>query len=141
MDETSSHCLLYLGRLFDFHDALTLILAPNNATYSSASVYYASMMGALESNLARKASLYDNVFAERLFIINNYHYLVKACRSRPDMAQRLGESGMLMLETRLEQAKDSYMNEWSNVVQGLDGDKVGGAGVLDASERQAIKDK
>lgn len=116
---------------------------------------YADACVALSSNLETKAKGYKKSNAvsatdknantrpilSTIFLLNNYHYIVKVVRSHPALQQMVGTDSVTQIDKRLRQELDVYMQSWQPLLTTLMDTTILQQGQLSKADRQVIKDK
>ncbi|XP_031567122.1 exocyst complex component 7-like [Actinia tenebrosa] len=112
--------------------------------------YVQRVLGSLGLNLQLKAKVYESVTLSSLFLLNNYHYILKALQ-RSGLLELLKEGEITDIDDQyqmlVEEQKNMYDKCWSKVLHYLlEMDKPGPApkgadAKLKDKQRQMIKDK
>ncbi|XP_030840081.1 exocyst complex component 7 isoform X2 [Strongylocentrotus purpuratus] len=159
----TSNALIFLDNLLDFVETAAAMLATQKdptlqmrsadpkAKQRRVATYVGKVLGALSLNLDQKAKTYSDQYLGALFLLNNYHYILKS----------LQRSGLLKLvvlsnpdiethyEDIIKEQKREYSRSWNKVLAYiLEVNKPVGtqrlaqdAAKLKDKERQQIKDK
>ncbi|XP_033107981.1 exocyst complex component 7-like isoform X2 [Anneissia japonica] len=159
--ELTSNAVIFMENLQEFIDTTSSMLSTqkdailsrgsdDTAKKKLVAAYIAKVLGALGLNLDQKAKTYNDQYLGAIFLLNNYHYLLKSL-------QRSGLIQLVMcfnpdVESHYEQIikdqKVEYTKSWSRVITQIHEasrppfllEREAG-GRLKDRERQHIKDK
>ncbi|XP_071966009.1 exocyst complex component 7-like [Antedon mediterranea] len=158
--ELTSNAVIFLENLQEFIDTTSSMLSTqkdailsrgneDTAKKKLVAAYIAKVLGALGLNLDQKAKTYNDQYLGAIFLLNNYHYLLKSL-------QRSGLIQLVMcsnpdVESHYEQIikdqKVEYTKSWSRVITQIHEAnrpyvlERDAGGKLKDRERQHIKDK
>ncbi|XP_022092388.1 exocyst complex component 7-like isoform X2 [Acanthaster planci] len=161
--ELTSNALTFLEHLLDYIDTTAAMLTAHrdqgyspkttdvDANKRQVSIYVAKVLGALSLNLDQKAKTYSDQYLGAIFLLNNYHYILKSLErselmklvlvSTPDIESHYADV--------IRDQKKEYSKSWNKVLSHiLEVNKpmssqrmAQEAAKLKDKERQQIKDK
>ncbi|ORX90514.1 Exo70 exocyst complex subunit [Basidiobolus meristosporus CBS 931.73] len=147
--ELTSNVLNHCKRLLDYQETVVSLLTNGlvqDALADQAVVrkYFANVLDVVIANINEKAKGYKKPYLGTVFLMNNYHYLLKVIRSTK-LESILGSEMVSKYEKLNKKQQDAYQECWKSVVEYLMDVTYVRGGVLKSnltgSERAAIKEK
>eukprot|EP00058_Branchiostoma_floridae_P021667 XP_002607157.1 hypothetical protein BRAFLDRAFT_113774 [Branchiostoma floridae] len=158
--ELTSNAMIFLQNLLEYlHTAGGMLAAQDPAGMKAAeinerklSIYIGKVLGALQLNLENKAKGYDDPALTAIFLLNNYHYILKTLKSSGLMRVVVLQTSDIEehYEDIIREQKRLYSKSWSGVLRHIleiSGKTVSQQraapqmGKLKDKERQTIKDR
>ncbi|KAK9728391.1 exocyst complex component exo70 [Basidiobolus ranarum] len=147
--ELTSNALNHCKRLLDYQETVESLLTNGGVQEASASQatvrkYFANVLDVVIANINEKAKGYKKPYLGTVFLMNNYHYLLKVMRSTK-LEMILGSELVSKYEKLNKKQQDAYQDCWKSVVEYLMDVTYVRGGILKSSltssERAAIKEK
>eukprot|EP00698_Gefionella_okellyi_P016963 TRINITY_DN4906_c0_g1_i2.p1 TRINITY_DN4906_c0_g1~~TRINITY_DN4906_c0_g1_i2.p1 ORF type:complete len:599 (-),score=161.07 TRINITY_DN4906_c0_g1_i2:1079-2875(-) len=136
-----------LTRLLEYKEAVERLLPRVDSTAEARTalgVYIVNVLRALEGNLEMKAKQYGakQAMATCVFLLNNYHYILKSVRDR-DMLNDVGTTVVNYYERLVSKQMANYSQSWKKALEIITENlPVAPPGKpLTRGEKQAIKDR
>ncbi|CAH1274439.1 EXOC7 [Branchiostoma lanceolatum] len=158
--ELTSNAMIFLQNLLEYlHTAGGMLAAQDPGQLKAAevnerklSIYIGKVLGALQLNLENKAKGYDDPALTAIFLLNNYHYILKSLKSSGLLRVVVLQTGDIEehYEDIIREQKRLYSKSWSGVLRHvleISGKTVSQQraapqmGKLKDKERQTIKDR
>ncbi|XP_078692220.1 exocyst complex component 7-like isoform X2 [Branchiostoma floridae x Branchiostoma belcheri] len=160
--ELTSNAMIFLQNLLEYlHTAGGMLAAQDPAgrdmqaaevNERKLSIYIGKVLGALQLNLENKAKGYDDPALTAIFLLNNYHYILKTIKSSGLLQVVVLQTSDIVehYEDIIREQKRLYSKSWSGVLRHIleiSGKTVSQQraapqmGKLKDKERQTIKDR
>ncbi|KAI8928584.1 Cullin repeat-like-containing domain protein [Entophlyctis helioformis] len=149
--ETTSMTMNTLKRLLDFSHAMDhMIINSQGKTGSFPATsfpdFISKMVESLLTDLETKSKGYKRPTLTTLFLLNNYHYILKSIKGTKSLAESIGPDVLDSLEKSIKRQLDVYRNSWMPIIEHLmDTTKISDQGKivtsLSKAQRETIKDK
>ncbi|KAI8818604.1 Cullin repeat-like-containing domain protein [Fimicolochytrium jonesii] len=143
--ELTSTALNTLRRLVEYHSAVDKLIAdganPMGAT--AFSTIAQDVLTALTVNLDQKAKTYKKPTLAAIFLLNNYHYMVKHVRAS-GLAELVGNEEVGRLEKASQKGRQGYRDSWTSVIEAINDKGQGvapGAKTLTKAQKHIVKDQ
>ena len=141
--ELTSKTLLMVSHLDSYHEATTIMASSMNKGSTFQNIL-SEIMEALNTNLTRKARYYNKSSLQRLFLLNNFNYIVKGL-SKGNLPKVYRE-GINSMKERSSKYRQEFTNSWSKLkilftTRLKTGDDVSEVGQLTDKHKQLLKEK
>jgi len=105
----------YLKRLFEYKDTVEALLPrPANPRQSALGEFIVNVLGHLKHNLESKAKREKKSSLANIFLLNNYHYMLKTIRMSEIVSVMASASKFLAeYEKLFDEQMDIYVSSWN----------------------------
>jgi len=126
--ELTSNTLNYLTRVCEYKESIESLLLQgvtfggvgDNLTYlTSTGRYFVTVIDGLRSNLETKAKGYKRATLSMIFLLNNYHYILKTVLANPQLNELIGKEIEPKFKEMVALMSSDYLATWKKAIEYL----------------------
>eukprot|EP00026_Physarum_polycephalum_P001000 Phypoly_transcript_01001.p1 GENE.Phypoly_transcript_01001~~Phypoly_transcript_01001.p1 ORF type:complete len:708 (-),score=122.75 Phypoly_transcript_01001:98-2221(-) len=112
--ELTSNVVHYLKRLFEYKDTVEALLPrPANSKQSALGEFIINVLTHLRNNLESKAKREKKASLANIFLLNNYHYMLKTIRTSEIISVISTSKFLQEYEQLFDEQMDIYISSWN----------------------------